>query len=393
VRVLLVSAYAVPHMGGIEVIVDELASHLAAQGHEVAHVTSAAGAGQAGSDSRYRVLRVPAVNVLESRFGVPYPIFGPRLLTALREEIVRADIVHTHGFIYPGSVTAAAIARHLNPAPPLVLTEHVGHVPYDSRLFSAAESAAIRVLGRRVLRRAAVAVTYNDRVRDQLTALCPEVEKQTVLNGVDQRLFRPAAAAERNRLRAELGWDERPRALFVGRPVAKKGFPAALAATRDAKTEVVLAVAGPERLAPGTPPGVEALGRLSRQRLAQVYRASDVLLVPSRGEGFPLVAQEGLASGLPLLLAEDPGYAPNLAGAGAGVRAIGEAAGFATALTELLGDPAALARAQVAAAEHARSAFSWPRAAAEHEALYRRLLPTRDDPPEAVAQEPTTPQS
>jgi D-inositol-3-phosphate glycosyltransferase len=361
-------------MGGVEVVVDELASQLVERGNEVTHVTSAAGAGRRQTDGGYRVVRVPALNMLETRLGVPYPIFGPGLLTALRGQIASADIVHAHGYIYPGTVAAFALAQRAAPTAPLVLTEHVGNVPYDSKALNAVETVAIRILGRRVLQRADVVVTYNDRVSDQLVALWPGIERETILNGVDQRLFHPPTDDERKRLRSELKWDDRPRALFVGRPVAKKGFPAAVAAIRGAGSGIALVVAGSERLPRGTPGGIEVLGRLSHQRLAQVYRACDVLLVPSRGEGFPLVAQEGLASGLPLILAEDLGYAPNLDGVGAGVRNVREPLGFARALTELLQDPAAHEQARKAAAAHAKSAFSWPRAATEYEGLYRRLM-------------------
>ncbi len=373
-RILLVSAYGLPHIGGIEVICDELASRLAERGNEVTHVTSAAGAGPGETDGNYVVRRVRAVNTLETRFGVPYPIFGPGLLGALRREVVAADIVHAHGFIYPGTVAAFALARRASPRPRIVLTEHVGHVAYDSRALNAVERAAIHTLGVRTLRTADALVTYNDRVRDQLAELRPTVERETILNGVDHRLFHPPTDDERRRFRFELGWDDRPRALFVGRPVAKKGFSTAVAAVERGAGQIALAVAGSEDLPDGIPSEVEALGRLSHSRLAEVYRACDVLLIPSWGEGFPLVAQEALASGLPLILAEDPGYAPNLAGAGEAVRIVSEPSGFAHALREFIEDSVAGGRAREAAARHAKSVFSWPRAAAEHEELYRRLI-------------------
>jgi glycosyltransferase involved in cell wall biosynthesis len=374
VRILLVSAYGLPHIGGIEVIVDELASRLAERGNEVTHVTSAAGARAGETDGLYLVRRVRAANILEERFGVPYPIFGPGLLGALRREIAAADIVHAHGFIYAGTVAAFALARRAKPRPRIVLTEHVGHVAYDSKALNAVERAAIHTLGVRTLRTADVLVTYNDRVRDQLAALRPAVEQETILNGVDHRLFHPPTDDERRRLRSELGWDDRPRALFVGRPVAKKGFPTAVAAVEHGAGQVALTVAGSEELPDGAPPEVEALGRLSRKRLAEVYRACDVLLVPSWGEGFPLVAQEALASGLPLILAEDPGYAPNLIGAGEAIRIVSESSGFAPALSEFIAASATRSRAREAATHHARSAFSWPQAAAKHEEMYRRLM-------------------
>src|SRR4029077_9463097 len=44
---------------------------------------------------------------------------------------------------------------------------------------------------------------------------------------------------------------------------------------------------------------------LSGATLATLYRASDVLLLPSAGEGFPLVMQEALACGLAIICGTD----------------------------------------------------------------------------------------
>ena len=373
-KVLFVSAYGLPHMGGIEVAVDTLAAELSRRGHAVTHVTSAAGSGANGPDPDYSQIRVPSLNPLEATLGVPYPMFGPHLPRTMRREIAKADVVHTHGYIYPGSVTAAALCRRTSPPTPLVLTEHVGHVPYDSALIDGIEALAIRALGLRVLRRAGAVVTYNSRVAEQLAVICPSISQRTILNGVDTDLFRPADDEDRRRLRAALGWDDRPQVLFVGRPVAKKGFEDAVSAVTDALSDIGLAVAGSEKLPAGTPDRVTALGPLSRARLAEIYRACDAMIVPARGEGFPLSAQEALASGLPLLVADDPGYALNLVGAGPAVRLVGDPAEFPVALTTLLGDPASLREARRAAAAHARKAFSWARAAAEHETLYEELV-------------------
>jgi D-inositol-3-phosphate glycosyltransferase len=374
VRILLVSAYGLPHIGGIEVIVDELASQFAARGNKVTHLTSATGFKPGTSKGHYRIRRVRAINALETKLGVPYPIFGPGLIHALRNEVAAADVVHAHGFTYATSTAAFAIGRRVELRPRLILTEHVGHVPYESRLLNSAQRLAARTLGAAVLQRADALVTYNDRVRDQLTPMRPGVTRETILNGVDHRTFHPPSEEERKRLRLGLSWDDRPRVLFVGRPVAKKGFRTAVTAVNRVQVPVAMAVAGTEHLPAGTPPSVESLGRLSHQRLAEIYRACDVLLLPSWGEGFPLVAQEALASGLPVILADDPGYAPNLIGAGEGVRAVSQPREFEVALGELLSDPLAHQRARTAAATHAESAFSWTRAADEHEDLYRRLV-------------------
>ena len=39
--------------------------------------------------------------------------------------------------------------------------------------------------------------------------------------------------------------------------------------------------------------------------LAELYRASDVFVLPSQGEGFPLVVQEALACGLPVVCGDE----------------------------------------------------------------------------------------
>jgi glycosyltransferase involved in cell wall biosynthesis len=362
-------------MGGIEVIADELAAALAARGHTVTHLSSTAGGAASGLHG-YRVVRVPALNVAERRLGIPYPVFGPRLVTTLREEVRKADVVHAHGYLYMGTQAAFAVGRRAPASPGLVLTEHVGHVPYPARAADLAERAAIRVLGRHALKAADAVITYNDRVREELAATVSAERLHTILNGVDHERFRSPSAAERASLRSELGWDPRPRVLFIGRPVAKKRFDVALEAVQRLDGKALLAVAGPERLPPGADAHAEALGPLARDRLAEVMRASDALIAPARGEGFPLAVQEGMASGLPVLLADDEGYAPNIDGAGEGVRVIsGGAEEFATGLKELLADPASRERAGAAAAAHAQLAFSWERAAEQHELLYGAVTP------------------
>ncbi len=367
-RVVLATHYALPHMGGIEVTVDAVARRLAARGHEVAVVASAAAA-RPGAEVRegVRVVRVPAFNGAERRLGVPYPVFSPALLRVLRRELAGADVVHAQGFLHQSSLAALAMAP---PGAARVLTEHVGHVAYASRALDAIESAAIATAGRAAARRAQAHVVYNTSVAGLLARLAPGRRVAWIHNGVDGARFRPAGdAAERARLRASFGWDERPRVLFAGRPVAKKGLDVALAAAE--RGGFALAVAG----SPAAPPGAESLGLLEQERMADAYRAADVLLAPSYGEGLPLVVQEALASGLPVVVSDDPGYRDTLRAGSPGVRlAQRDADAMAAAVTELLAAPALRAEASAVAASFARRTFSWTRAADEHEALYAELL-------------------
>jgi glycosyltransferase involved in cell wall biosynthesis len=115
---------------------------------------------------------------------------------------------------------------------------------------------------------------------------------------------------------------------------------------------------------------VRLLGAVAPERVAQLYRAADAFLLPSRGEGFPITAQEAMASGLAVVLADEAGYRPYVEGARTGVRlAPTDAGALAAAVAAALTDP----EAGALAAGHARRAFSWARAANEHEALWMRL--------------------
>jgi len=43
------------------------------------------------------------------------------------------------------------------------------------------------------------------------------------------------------------------------------------------------------------------MGPLPQEELAMMYKASDVFILPSYGEGFPLSIQEAMATGLPII--------------------------------------------------------------------------------------------
>jgi len=391
-RVLFVSHYALPHLGGMEVAIDAMATELTRRGHEVTYLASDAvrpDEPRETAATSYRVVRVRASNVLEDRTGAPWPVFGPSLFRELRRELAGADVVHAHGFLYMSSVVAM-----LSPGGAArVLTEHVGHVPYESRVLDRGEAAAIATVGRIAARRADALVYFNDSVGAQLARLAPAVRRVRIENGVDLERFRPPEPGERERLREELGWDERPRALFVGRLVAKKGVDVAVEAAKAGDGAFELAMAGPGRLG-GAPPGpggggaappgaggggaapphVSVLGALPRERMAELYRAADAFVLPSQGEGFPLTVQEAMASGLPVVLADDPSYSTHLDGARSAARLVPrDPAAIAAAVGAVLADP----DARAAARAHAERVFSWTEAADAHERLYAELIGRR----------------
>ena len=378
-RILFLSHYAFPHVGGIETAVEGVAGELARRGNDVVHVASTAGSEIPGPEPAYRVVRIPALNAFESRLSVPYPLFDYRLATAIRKELRSADVVHAHGFLYMPTLVGLPLARRAESAPVRVLTEHVGHVPYESKVLNTVEAAAIKTLGRASLRAAEAVLVNNVRVASELERLIPGRHLDYIPNGVDTQHFRPPTGDERRALRAELDWrNGEPRVLFVGRPVPKKGIGLALAAAEAGAGRFELVLVGPEDHEIPPTLGVKALGPQPRERLRDLYRAADALLLPSQGEGFPMTVQEAMACGLPVVLLDDPGYGSQLEGAGEGVRLTAATAeAVADALVPLVTNDDERAAAARAAEAHANRMFSTSRAADEHEALYERVRAAR----------------
>jgi glycosyltransferase involved in cell wall biosynthesis len=373
VKIVFLSHYVLPHLGGIEVVIDALAREYVREGHEVSVIASSSlRAGESMKDDvprNYRVVRVPALNTLERRLNLPYPLFEPvQLLRAIRRECANADVVHAHGVLYPASLLGLRWTRARTRAA-RVLTEHAGTVHYRSAALNAMERAAIATIGNMTAAAAEAIVVVGSRVADEMRRRDPRKRVVQIDNGVDGEVFRPAGAEERAQLRRELGWGDEPRVLFVGRIVERKGAPLAIEMARR-NADLRLVIAGPgETKIEGT---TQYCGAVSTSLLAMLYRAADAFVLPSHGEGgFPLTAREAMASGLPCVLADDPAYREALQGLSSGVMlAPPDADALAGTIRVLLaaGEPARVAVASFAA-EH----FRWSVVARRHLELYEEL--------------------
>jgi glycosyltransferase involved in cell wall biosynthesis len=173
---------------------------------------------------------------------------------------------------------------------------------------------------------------------------------QVVPNGVDVDVFRPRPATA---ARAGLGLPERPTVVCVGRFAEQKGqdlllrlWPSVLNAVPEA--HLVLVGDGPGRAQQQAtaPPSVTFVG--SRTDAADFFAAADVVAVPSRWEGGPLVPLEAMAMGRPVVGFDVAGMRRSVGTAGRVLDA-GDLDGFAAALTSFLASPDAAVTAGRAA--------------------------------------------
>ena len=145
---------------------------------------------------------------------------------------------------------------------------------------------------------------------------------KTIYYGCDGAQFRPAAPAERARLREQFGWPAgRPVVLFIGAlGDRRKGFDTLFRAWQllcsRSEWEALLVVAGQGAELPlwrrrvvdaGLSDHVRLLG--FRTDIPELVRAADALAHPARYEAYGLGVQEALCCGLPAIVSASAGIA------------------------------------------------------------------------------------
>ncbi len=304
-RIALVTHYFPAHRGGIELVAAELARHLAAR-HRAEIGWHASDCDEPPSIPGVKAVPARSCNIVERRIGVPYPIWSPAALWRVGRAAGAAEAVHLHDCLYLPNLVAYAAARFAGR--PVLVTQHVGMIPYRSAVLRALLKVAYGIFGRIVLGGASRVVFVSDSVRRYFGGFVRfKSPPLLVANGVDSSLFRPVEEERRTALRAEFGAGrDTPVLLFVGRFVEKKGLPALRQlARRLPEARWMFAGWGPLDPADWSLPNVAVFRDRSGAWLAELYQAADLLVLPSVGEGFPLVVQEAMACGTPALVGSE----------------------------------------------------------------------------------------
>ncbi len=370
-NIVIVTHHYPPHITGVGFVAQSQAKRLAALGYTVTLITSKTAPDEVSRiDNGINVIGVPAWNISE-KWGAPFPFFSPMLLLVLFKYIRRGDIVHIHDSFYMSSFFATIVAKLYRK--PLALTQHVAMINHPSKIVMIVQKAMYATMGTAIYRMSDVIYTFNDRIEQFLIQRGVPREKIVSLpNGVDTEIFHPITSAEKKLLRKKLGIEPNKKMiLFVGRPVPKKGFDKVLAARSD-EYQIVCAGGNVPKEKFGN---VIFLGTLDQIKLAQVYQAADIFLLPSESEGFPLSVQEAMASGLPIITSNDEGYKRyNLDKALVCLIDHPNEASVRAAIRSLIDDHARLKKMSDYSEQYAKKHFSWQLIIARLDKTYDNLL-------------------
>jgi glycosyltransferase involved in cell wall biosynthesis len=380
-RVLIGSAYFESHRGGIEIVAGRLARELQRQGAEVTWFATGDSAPPERGSGCGASLPIGAWNITERKFGVPLPLPGPGGVASIWREVRAADAVLLHDSLYPTNVVAMLAARwHRKP---VVLVQHIAAIPYRNPLLRGIMSVANALIARPMLATADQVVFISAAVAEHFSHVSFKAKPRLVFNGVETEVFGlPPVGFDKGSARASLGLAaDKPVVLFVGRFVEKKGLRLIERLARR-RSDLAFALAGWGPIDPGKwgLANVHVLRDLQGSSLAPLYQSSDVFVLPSIGEGLPLVLQEALACGLPVIsgretAAADPDAgslidAVEIEGADADVAA----AALAERIDRVLAEQAKMSGGPAERHAYAVSRYSWTQAARAYLSIMTDLV-------------------
>jgi glycosyltransferase involved in cell wall biosynthesis len=205
--------------------------------------------------------------------------------------------------------------------------------------------------------------------------------------GVNIELFHPATEAEKRALRQARDWPDLPTVLFSGVIDERKRphlLVQAMPLLRAAGHDIHAVFAGPfkypdyEATLRAVIRECEAESRVTllgfQSDMASLYRAADMLTLPSRAEGLPNAVLEAMASGLPAIVTAISGTVDLIDDGVQGRLIEPTPRSLAHAIRSYLDQPALIRKHGIAGRKRIEQTYSAQAVVAAHEQLFRRMM-------------------
>ena len=304
-------------------------------------------------------------------FGIGSISFQLRSAIAQELATFAPDVVQVHGLI-PAGVMA------LDLPVPYILTGH-GTETYRAAFVR----TSIRRVAESIVSGAAACVGVSGFVADclrRLGARSPTV----IFNGADERVFFPR---DRGAARVELNLDpNRPVVVYAGNFIAQKGMgelQAAALALRDLRPQFLFAGAGNmlrglRNALHDAAIDVHCYGVVAHEKLATLFAATDVVVLPSYAEGLPASLCEAMCAGRAIVSTRVGGI-PEIVNDGVSGYIVEPRDVFALngRLRSVLTDGALRDRFERAGLAFAREHLTWRINAQAYDDLYRTVSGSR----------------
>ncbi|MDO4631539.1 MAG: D-inositol-3-phosphate glycosyltransferase [Corynebacterium sp.] len=410
-RVAMISMHTSPlqqpgtgDAGGMNVYILNVAAQLAQQGIAVDIYTRATRPSQGlvvNVESNLRVINViagPYEGLKKEELSTQLAAFSRGILEFVTNYHITYDLVHSHYWLSGQVGWLLRDIWHI----PLVHTAHTlaavknhHRTPTDTP-----ESEARRICEQQLVDNANLLVVNTlEEANDLICHYDAQEDKiKTMAPGTNTELFTPGTGRNTEQARRELGIPLHAKVVaFVGRLQEFKGPQVLIKAVsrlldRDPHRNLQVLICGGVSGAVNTMEkytslvqqlGVEHRIRFLEPRppeeLVQIYRAADIVAVPSYNESFGLVVIEAQASGTPIIAARVGGLPIVVSEGETGILVDGhDPDDWADAIANLLDDDATRIRMAEDAVKHA-SQFSWKSSAENLMEIYYDALTSADD--------------
>ncbi len=356
--------------GGVEIVVEELSTRMAALGHSVTcynrgghHVSGARFDTAAGDTLAGVTLKTVPTLDKKGLAAVTSSFFA-----ALRAAFSRADVVHIHA---EGPAFMCWLPKLFGKR--VVVTVH--GLDWQRQKWQRGFGAKYIHLGEKMAVRCADRIiVLSQNVREYFRSTYGR-ETIWIPNGVSRQKILPAHA-----IASEFGLEKDEYILFLGRLVPEKGVHYLIEAFRSLDTDKKLVIAGGTsdsddyvdelHALAGEDPRILFTGFVQGQLLRELYSNAYVYVLPSDVEGMPLSLLEAMSYGNCCLISDIPECAEVTGDKAAQFRK-GDVSDLAQKLTALCGDPDLRESYRETARDYICKTYNWDDVTEKTLELYR----------------------